>query len=233
MHHFDPPPPLVCIPYAGAGPSVFARWRARFGGDLIAVSLPGREATYAQAPLTSIASMADLAAAVVEAHRVKRATLFGHSMGGLVAYEAAKLLRESRSIAIARLVVSGCQSPASPSRERLSAIVDDVEFMRAVAAYGGVPDQLVEDPVFVEYALPILRADLAATDAYQHRPGARLSIPILALGAEDDRLVPLHDLFGWRDFTSATFEARVFSGGHFFINEHTDAVLAMLRERSP
>jgi surfactin synthase thioesterase subunit len=223
---------LVCIPHAGGGASAYARWRAHRDGEVIVVPLPGRDGDHAQAPLKSIGEMAHQAATFIEDRRLERVMLFGHSMGALVAYEAAKLLRDAAQSPIERLTVSGCQCPASFSSDRLSEIGDDEQFLRAVTEYGGLPRELLQDPAFIDYVLPILRADLAACDAYRYEPGEPLDIPILAFGGANDVRVPLHDVFGWRKFTSAQFDARVFPGGHFFINAHMDSVLAAIRDGS-
>lgn len=47
---------LVCLPHAGAGASVYARWATLLPPwiDLVGITLPGRESRISESPLTSM-----------------------------------------------------------------------------------------------------------------------------------------------------------------------------------
>lgn len=223
---------LVCIPHAGGGAAAYARWHANPYFEVTVVPLPGRDGNYTQARLKSVRDMAHHAAAFIQDQQLEDVMLFGHSMGALIAYEAAQLLRSAGRRPIDGLFVSGCQCPTSFTSDRVSEIGDDEHFIRAVAEYGGLAPELLLEPGFIEYVVPILRADLAACDSYRHEPDEPLDIPILAFGGANDVRVPLEHVFGWRRFTTGGFDARVFAGGHFFINAHTESILGAIRDKS-
>jgi len=89
---FDPALPLVVLVHgAGLDSSVWAlhsRWFAHHGSSVLAVDLPGHGRS-GGSPLPTIAAMADWVAALPAAVGLEKAILIGHSMGSLVAIEAA------------------------------------------------------------------------------------------------------------------------------------------------
>ncbi len=68
--------------------TLLARWCAHHGHGVLAVDLPGHKRSAGQA-LTSVGAMADWVLALMSAVGVPQATLVGHSLGSLVALEAA------------------------------------------------------------------------------------------------------------------------------------------------
>lgn len=85
---------LLCFPYAGAGASVYYRWKEYFGNKVMiyAIQLPGRENRISEPMYASVDEiMPDLLEAVGEIVKEKF-ILFGHSMGAKIAYELEKRL---------------------------------------------------------------------------------------------------------------------------------------------
>jgi pimeloyl-ACP methyl ester carboxylesterase len=68
--------------------TLLARWCAHHGLGVLAVDLPGH-ARSAGAPLASVQALGDWLIALLDAAGVERAALVGHSMGSLIALEAA------------------------------------------------------------------------------------------------------------------------------------------------
>ena len=68
--------------------TLLARWFAHHGHAVLAVDQPGH-ARSAGAPLASVEALADWTLALLDAAGVARASLVGHSMGSLIALEAA------------------------------------------------------------------------------------------------------------------------------------------------
>src|SRR5450631_2601228 len=90
----DSPAPrrrLFCFPYAGSGPSIFRSWIGRLPGDadLIALRMPGRESRFAEAPYTDWPRLIEETAAALMPLLDVPYVFFGHSFGGMLAYETA------------------------------------------------------------------------------------------------------------------------------------------------
>ena len=203
-------------------------FRVRAGTSFIAIALPGRESAHRDPCLTTVHDMAAFVERQIDRLDLNDIVLFGHSLGALVAYEAARRLERTATTTLRKLVVSGCASPTAPSSLRLSRLPDDVDFLNAVGELGGLSGEAGLDPSIVCYVLPILRADIAAADAYVYEPG-RVRSPLLVLGGDNDPLVPRSSLEAWSDVAGAECAVQVMTGGHFFIFEHVDRILRLLR----
>ncbi|CAL9394060.1 Thioesterase PikA5 [Streptomyces sp. enrichment culture] len=216
---------LVCLPHAGATPGMFVPWAAGLGPDVDLVS--ARYSTPDDAP-RSVADLADRVAGELERLTRRPTTLFGHSMGGIVAYEVAR--RCSARAGLVRLVVSGTVSPAA-HRPGGTHRLDDAAFVAEVLALGGTAPQLFADPAARAVWLPPIRQDFRLIDTYRHRPGPPLSCPVTAMAGQDDHEAPPDLMRSWRDTTSADFDLRVFPGGHFYLLDAQRAVVTELRRR--
>ncbi len=89
---FDATLPTVVFVHGAMGDhgvwNLLARWFAHHGRSVLAVDLPGHMRSDGPA-LTSVEAMADWLLALLRAAGVTRAALVGHSMGSLIALEAA------------------------------------------------------------------------------------------------------------------------------------------------
>src|SRR5437870_4644362 len=96
---------VFCLPSAGGGASVFREWRLAQGDDLevVAIELPGRETRIAEPLRERVAALVDDLRDTLPTDRPY--ALFGHSMGGLIAFELARALVAPRP-APAHLFVS-------------------------------------------------------------------------------------------------------------------------------
>jgi medium-chain acyl-[acyl-carrier-protein] hydrolase len=155
--------------------------------------------------------------------------LFGHSLGGLIAFELARLLRRSGRRSPARLIVSGCAAPrrvesCSPGRPyREQELVDYLH--RA----GAAPRAVLREKDLLRLLLPALRADLTLFDTYRYAAEPPLECAISVLAGRQDRLVNEELLGGWESETIGPFSLQMLPGGHFFPSSHEDAFLRVLR----
>jgi surfactin synthase thioesterase subunit len=73
-----------------------------------------------------------------------------------------------------------------------------------------------------------VRADYQAINRYHCAPGVRIRADICVLGARDDHRVDTAALQRWEDHTAGAFELSLYDGGHFYLDEHIDAVAAQV-----
>ncbi|AKN71973.1 MULTISPECIES: thioesterase II family protein [Streptomyces] len=225
---------IVCFPHAGGTASFFRTWHSAMPEDweVSAVRYPGREERIAE-PL--VGDMAELAGRIADAlapHMGTPTVFFGHSMGASVAHEVAALLaRRDATKAPVALFVSGRAAP-----HRLVRVGDgdlgDEQLLATVHGLGGPGAELLRDPELRELVLPPIRADYELLDAYVAGPKApALSIPITAYYGEADPGPSAEDVRAWSELTTAPFEARSFTGGHFFLVDHEAEVTGDIRRR--
>jgi pimeloyl-ACP methyl ester carboxylesterase len=100
--------------------TLLARWFAHRGHAVLAVDLPGHGRSEG-APLESVEALADWTLALLDAAGVKQAALVGHSMGSLIALEAAARAPDR----ITRLAMLGTAYPMKVSDALLSTARDN------------------------------------------------------------------------------------------------------------
>lgn len=212
----DGPAALVLFPYAGAGPNLFHPLARALGArvPILAVQAPGHGMRVREAPRTDLVALAgeleDELAEVAGPDTI----FFGHSLGGLLAFEAARRL-EARGGGVGHLVVAGCRAPDVPFPGTPRYLLSDAELVAAMIALGARRDPF-DVPELRGLFVPLLRADLALVETYRHTPGAPLACPITALAGAQDVEAPPPTVEAWRRHTRAVFDLQVFDHGHFF-----------------
>jgi medium-chain acyl-[acyl-carrier-protein] hydrolase len=220
---------LWCLPYAGGGAAAWNAWNAPLAGmaEIAALRPPGRESRLLEAPCTGSAVLVEQLLTKMEPHLGRKYALAGHSLGGVLAFELARLARERGWPEPAALIVSGARAPDMPRREPDLRALPDAEFIAELdRRYQGIPAAVRSEPELLSLLLPVMRADLTIFETYEHVAGAPLSLPLLAMGGEQDRHVTRAEALGWGRHTTGKFEAEFFPGGHFFIQSEHGAVVA-------
>ncbi|MFB6850433.1 thioesterase II family protein [Streptomyces sp. NPDC056373] len=217
---------LICFPHAGGAASAYVPLSRllRPHVEVRAVQYPGRQDRRMETP---VADIGELAAAVAQKLQDEETAapyaFFGHSMGALIAYESARILEERGARPPRRLFLSARGAPG-PRRSPHDALPDDEAILAAVRRLGGTGVALLDDPELVAMVLPALRADYAALAAYSWTPREPLHMPVTVLCGDADPVVPVEEAAGWRAFTRAETEVRVFPGGHFYVDQQLDDV---------
>ncbi|GAA2244856.1 MULTISPECIES: thioesterase II family protein [Kitasatospora] len=213
---------LLCFHPAGSGPSFFRDWPTLLPEDIeiLPIQLPGRESRFAEPHLTDYRQAVEQLYGGLRPYLDRPYALFGHSMGGLLAYGLAAAARRHGDRTPARLLVSGCggpgTAPAKPGRSDWS----DQELVADLRQMGGTPEAVLTDPDLLGVILPVLRADYAICDSFRRPDGPLLDCPVSVLGGEDD-IYSIDDLRLWSAVTRSTTSVRTFPGGHFYLSEES------------
>lgn len=220
---------LYCLPHAGGSAGEYLRWADALPSvEVFGVNLPGRAPRLDEPPITDVADLVDALADAVAF--TGPFALFGHSYGGLVAYEVAQRLRSAGREQPDRLVLSGCQPPHVPRAVPAISGLTEEEFLDAVRQrYGTETAALLADPDLRDMVLPGFRADLAALERYAWPNHPPLDRPLWIVAGDRDELAGRR-LAEWARHTTAEYALRLLPGGHFYFREQPDAVTAALRE---
>jgi len=228
---------LFCFPFAGGGASVYRLWPESLPEwvEVCGVQPPGRESRWREAPFRRMEPLADAAAAAIGSRLDRPFAFFGHSMGGALAYEVTRRLVASGNGDGARrlplhLFVSGRRAPGlADDEEPIHALPRD-EFIDAIRGYSGTPEEVLQNRELMELVEPLLRADFEVSETYSPQPVREpLDVPVTALGGVGDEDVSEEHLEAWRNETRGPFRKQMFDGGHFFLNERSADVLAVVR----
>lgn len=220
---------LVLVPHAGGSVATFRGWAERLPiAEVGVVQLPGRGSRLRE-PLVS--SLTQAAASVVDAITVLPAyptVVLGHSLGALIAFEAARGLRD-RGWPLLALFVSGRRGPSLPDPLAPISQLPAAEFVAEVRRrYDAVPDAVLGDPDLMQLLLPGLRADFAMLESYQYESRPPLMCPVVACGGAGDPHASRDDLEAWRHETRGRFSVHTFGRGHFYFQEEREAVTALI-----
>ncbi len=241
---FDPTlPTVVFVHGAQQDHSIWilqTRYLAHHGYSVLAVDLPGHGRS-AGAPLTTIEAMTGWLLALLDAAGVARAAIVGHSMGSLIAIDAAG----SAPARVERIALVGTAYPMKVSDALLAAARDDepkafdminLWSRSGISHRPGCPapgfSVLNQGRRLMERQKPgVLFNDFNACNAYQGglERARALACPALFVLGASDLMTPMRAA---RSLIDAIPDSRVVEiprCGHAMTDERPDAVLDALR----
>ena len=226
-----PAPRLYIFPHTGGSADFYVPFAKAFTGTrCVAVQYPGKRAGKDLSQYTSIPDLADRLCDMLKPAEAQPGPVafFGHSMGGLLAFEVALRFEEAGN-PIAALFVSAIAAPGLwPRRAELAG--SDQQLLGLIAEVTGANPEFLNNDQFAATLLPTLRG-LKAVAAYDREPEATVSCPIHALVAEDDGLATADTMSPWARRTSGEFDLTTFPGGHFYINDNLPRLSQWVEQR--
>lgn len=221
---------LFCFPYAGANAvTVFRPWSQKLPStiEVCPVQLPGRGFRVSEPLLVNLVeTVRQIGKAVVE-RLDKPFAFFGHSMGALLAFELARLLRREWGITPQQLIVSGRMAPQIADPDPPTYDLPEREFFEDLQRRNGTPTEVFQHSELMKVILPILRADFKICQTYVYVEEPPLICPITVLGGLTDE-VTREELERWKAQTTGRFRLHMLPGDHFFINTQMEQVLSLV-----
>jgi pimeloyl-ACP methyl ester carboxylesterase len=245
---FDPKLPLVVFLHGvGFDHTVWhllARWFAHRGAAVLAPDLPGHGLS-AGKPLRTIAEMAEWTAALIDAAGAKQATIFGHSMGSLIALETAsrypaKVTALALICTAAEMRVSQALLDAAKADDHAAIDMINLWGHGHRASLGGslAPGtwMLGGAEKLLERASPgVIYNDLVACNEYKGAldAAAKVSVPAVVVLGERDAMTPA---VSGRHLAAALRGTKLIvlaDTAHMPMSERSDEVLAAVRHLAP
>lgn len=220
---------LLVLPCAGASATMFLRWRRLLPEwiRVVPVELPGRGSRIGE-PFAD--DFDALVAQLCEEHAASLRgsySLFGHSMGALLAWAIAQ-----RQDALARplpwsLFVSASPAPSQRDPDRFAGMDHDAALIADMRKHGGTPEEVFASPELLRLALDTLGADYRLCDSFRSTAPASLPMPLHVLAGRGDDIAA-ERIAAWRREAGGAFSLDWFEGGHFFIRQHEQQVLSVI-----
>jgi len=236
-------PAMVLLHGAGFDHTTWAlhsRWFAHHGYSVLAPDLPAHGRS-SGAPLTTIAAMAEWAAALLDEVGASQAKLVGHSMGSLIALETAarhpaKVTGLGLIATAATMTVGSDLLKAAEANDRSAIDMVSIWSLGFQAELGGslAPGLWMHSGAqrVLEQCRPgVLFNDLSACNAYQNAvaAAAEIKVPATFILGERDMMTPAR---AGKALAAALPNSRTVvlrGAGHMMMVEQPDELLAALQ----
>lgn len=219
--------------HAGGGAYGYRHWARKISPEIevVLVQLPGRESRIGERPLTSTKAVLDGLIGVLAAEPIAPYAVFGHSLGGLLAFRFAQRIERTAELPpLMHLFISSARPPRAasahpPKRKRMA----DAELLAWIGGLGGTPAALIEHPSAMSAFLPSLRADVALLDDAAEASPVRAPATLIR-GSSDPAVVARHHE-RWRAWFAAPLREAVLPGGHFYFQRKEDDLFELIVQR--
>ena len=222
---------LLCIPYSGGSKYSFAPLIKKAPSNLnpVVLELPGRGGRSGEKLCDDIA--------VIEEDIFRRSlqfikkpyAIYGHSMGGLLAFLLAKRIVQNGLPEPLYLFITGTTGP-SVTIDHKYHLLNKRDFLEKIKSLKGMPDEILNNADMMDYFEPIIRSDFKLSETYTYPSSAPLNVPIsVIVGDEED--MDFEDVKAWKRESSAEVAISKLPGSHFFIFEHAESIMRSFGEK--
>lgn len=224
---------LLCLPYAGGGATVYHVWPDELPPDVEVrvLQLPGRQDRIGEATLSSVEPILEEVIAALAALPPAPLVLYGHSFGGLLAFELARRERRAALPPIELVMIGARRAPHLPPRLTDTHRLPTMQMAEELHRRYGMPRVVIDTPDLLELILPSLRADLTASETHRFVPGEPLDVPLVLFRGLRDASIEDWEVAAWRELAAASVEIREIDAGHFFVDTHRAWLLREVAQR--
>lgn len=216
---------FICFPFAGGYSAAFRplhdSLQDRF--EVLAAEPPGHGSN--RSPLVDdLERLVSMYEAALLPQLRKPFILFGHSMGGIVAFRLAQIL-ESKGFFPEAVIISAVQPPdiKRPVRSQM----EDGAFADYVIGLNGIPPELAKNREMLGFFLPPFRSDFKALETFRPSDMTRVQSEMHIFNGNEDEACVL-DADGWARWGQRVAFHR-FPGGHMYLQSETKQVSDTIR----
>lgn len=227
---------VIFFPYLGGSASAFNGLIDKLGGHMnIWVANPPGHGSSKLEPVEDIDVLTDMYYKEIIKIITPGCILFGHSMGGVIAYYLTQRIMGSRDVSagLRALVLSACAVPRSMRHEKNS-LLPDSELLEKLAAYGAISKEVIRETGLLEFFLPVFRADYKILEsAALKEPDAAIDIPTFLVWGENDSVQPVDSLGQWLPYVKNRVTVLpIKEGEHLFIDSRASEVAEYIEKIS-
>ena len=226
---------LFCLPFAGGNKYSYREFIEKAPSFLKIVTLEyqGRGTRMQDALVTDINEMVnDVFGQVSPLVGQQDYAIYGHSLGGLMAYLLTLKLVENNHKPPMHIFITGTSGPSSPDRqeEKKRYLLPQKEFIEEIRALDGMPEEILENEELLYYFEPILRADFQASETYTYRERPPLTIPFTVVTGTEEDIEP-ENIKLWQKESIYPVDFKRLPGKHFFIFQHTFKIIEIISKK--
>ncbi|MBL6449389.1 SDR family oxidoreductase [Fulvivirga sp. 29W222] len=218
---------LVCFHDAGGNANLYADWEEKLANNiqLVTVELPGRGKSSSMQPFTNMKQAVHKISDTLMGVMDKPAIFFGHSMGGLIAFEVMRELRRRLARPPVSLIVSSTPQLASYDKQHLDHNADDQTLTKR---FPHLSKEAIPDTELREILIRLLRNDLILLDSYKYEFAPPMDVNIIAIHGKSDITVSNKQMNLWKNETTLKFRFIEREGDHHYLRSCTDFVTELI-----
>jgi len=235
---------LICVPGAGAGASSYRPWQRNLPGyiALHVCQLPGRENRIDEPGVSDLQHVVgQISLAYLNGRSaVRPLILFGHSMGGVIAFELAQKL-QAQGAAPTAIVLSASTPPRSQPQSKsksksksgeTTSTLSDEALKQLLLTYDADNQPVVENEELFASLAPVLQSDFQLLRSHEIVEECTLSdVDAHLMSGDSDLVVSRKSVARWEPFFDGSISHHSCSGGHQFPFRESEAeVVALLSQ---
>ncbi|MGZ5135291.1 MAG: thioesterase II family protein [Flavitalea sp.] len=225
---------LFCLPFAGGNKYSYQKYMDKAPAflNIIPLEYPGRGARIKEALISDADLLVnDLFEKIKRTINQAEYAIYGHSMGGLIAFLLARKLMENNYKPPLHLFITGTCGPSSPLRSAKNRhLLPGDEFIQELKDLDGIPHEILQNEELLGFIEPILRADFKTCETFRYREESPLNIPFTVItGTEED--MQIEDIHLWQKESSSEVDFRQVPGKHFFIFNYPRVIVDIISKK--
>jgi len=227
---------LFCLPYGEGGASLYRKWQEKLPDDIevCPIQLPGRENRIRETPIDNLNDLMDRLEQVLIPELDRPFALYGHSMGGLIAFRLAYRLWKNAEFIPVHLFVAAFSSPLFYPNPFMKTKLEqyEVQSVSELAEKLALNRITEETDELTQVLRPTSIADLKIVGNYKQEKENLFDIPITAFHGDNDDRVKANEIESWGKLTTGGFKQHILPGNHFFLHEDQsqERLLALINE---
>lgn len=223
---------LFCFPGGGASASLFFSWAQLLPPSIEvgAIQLPGRLPDLDLPADADYVSVTIAFSKAIQCYQDCPFAFFGHSLGGLFAFEVARYLRNHASLQPSQLFFACLPPPHLPHSEWLLLNHPTEEMLVTILASLRVLLPTLQHPAN-QHNVAFHTLDIMRWKNYHYDPSTPFACPITIFGGLQDPLVHPEHLPLWNVHTTSQCTLYMFPGDHCFFYGNTQPLLQALTQR--
>ncbi|UCH92256.1 MAG: thioesterase [Candidatus Aminicenantes bacterium] len=224
MRKANTPKQIVMFPFGGGSGYSYMELIKDIDTDaeIIVINPPGHLFDGTE-PLESINAMAYLYSKELRSSLKDNPLFFGHSIGGIVAYEVCKVLE--KEVDIKKMIISSVNAPHRAKESvDLHSEMDRETLIQKSTELGGMPQLFNNEPELLDMFIVGLRADLKALENYtpeKLRDVKKRNINTSVLYGDRDYILNVSKIREWEHYLDCS-EFIPFPGDHFYLFEESN-----------
>ncbi len=211
---------LFLLPYAGSSVMTYLPWKKYMSENIepVFLEMQGRGIKSEQKMAADFETVVnrlyqEMTSEITDENYV----IFGHSMGSLLAYELYyKIVSEGFRLP-EEIILSGRLAPELCIHMKKVSEYPEADFLKEVAVYGGLPEEIKKNKELRDYFVPIMRSDFKLIENYVYtNRHEMIHCNLTVLYGSKDYSTPSDEIVEWRKKAGKKFSCIEFPGGHFF-----------------